>query len=68
MYQRRKSSAGGRSRAESVRALAAVIAAERKWPEERRAESGVVGGGWEERKAGGRACDGRVWKFCGWRR
>lgn len=68
MYQRRKSSAGGSSRAVSARALAAVMAAERKWPAERSAESVVVGGGWAERKAGGRAWAGRGWKFCGCRR
>lgn len=65
MYQRRKSSAGGRSCEVSVREFAAVMAAERKWPVARRVERGVVGGGCEDRKAGGRAWEGSGWKFWG---
>lgn len=65
MYQRRKSSEGGRSWVVSVRVLAAVMAAERKWPVERRVVRGVEGGGWVLRKAAGRDWEGRGWKFWG---
>lgn len=67
MYQRLKISVGVRGCVE-VRVFAAVIAAARKWPVERRVGRGVDGEGWEVRKGVRRAVAGRGWKFWGWRR